>query len=187
MKRLVYLLVLALVFGLSLFWYYRFEYPKMPMEIRALNKKIEKQNEKLISAQILAQELDLVAKLIEQNLAASANDSLAQDASLPFLEYITDVLNQEGIRLERLEPLKRRVTRHDFVKTSYEMTITCNFDEFGKFINELEKSERLVTVEAFEVKNQLEKAAAEKGKGKERFDTHLFEMRISTLTLIKHT
>ncbi len=187
MKRLFYLLVLALVFGLGLMWYYQYMYPGLPEEIRSLNKKIEKQNEKLISAQILAQELDLVAKLIERNLAASANDSLAQDASLPFLEYITDILNKKGIRLEHLEPLKRRVSRHDFVKTSYEMEIYCSYAEFGKFINELEKSERLITVEAFEVENQLQSVAAGKSKKRGRFDTRLFEMRISTLTLIKNT
>ncbi len=185
MKKLVYLLVLVLFFGTALFGYYRFEYPKLPREIDSLNKRIRAKNEKLISAQILAQELDLVARLIDRNLAISAKDSLAQDASLAFLEYVTTLLNDQKIKLIALEPDKRRVTRHDYVRTSYEMVIECSYKEFGKFVNELEKSDRIISLEEFEVKNKLQKI--ESRKDRERFDTHIFELKVSTLTLIKHT
>lgn len=185
MKRLIYLLVLLLVFGLGLFGYYRFEYPKLPRQVEARNKQIQAKNEKLISAQILAQELDLVARLIDRNLAISAKDSLAQDASLPFLEYITTLLNEQKIKLITLEPDKRRISRLDYVRTSYNMTIECSYKEFGKFVNELEKSERIIGLEEFKVQNQLQKI--ESRKERERFDTHIFELKVSTLTLIKHT
>ena len=144
MKKLIYLFVLFILFGLLVFWYYRFEYPKLPREIDSLNKRIQAKNEKLISAQILAQELDLVARLIDRNLAISAKDSLAQDASLPFLDYMTTLVNDLHIKMIKLEPDKRRVTRHDYVKTSYNMLIECSYEEFGKLINELEKSDRII-------------------------------------------
>lgn len=185
MKKLIYLLVLFIVFGLGVFWYYRFEYPKLPREIDALNKRIKAKNEKLISAQILAQELDMVARLIDRNLAISARDSLAEDASLPFLDYITTMMNDQKIKLITLEPDRKRVTRHDYVKTSYDMSIECSYKEFGKFVNELEKSDRIISIEQFKVENKLQKI--EQRKDMERFDTHIFELKISTLTLIKHT
>ncbi|MDP8206797.1 MAG: type 4a pilus biogenesis protein PilO [Candidatus Electryonea clarkiae] len=185
MKKLIYLFTLFILFGLAVFGYYRFEYPKLPREIEALNKRIKAKNEKLISAQILAQELDLVAKLIDRNLAISAKDSLAQDASLPFLEYTTTMLNDLKIKLITLEPSRRRVTRHDYVKTSYELVVECSYEEFGKFINDLEKSERIISIEEFELQNKLQKVMSRKER--ERFDTHIFELKISTLTLIKHT
>ncbi len=110
MKRLIFLVSLSLIFGLSLLGYYRTVYPKMPRELESLNRKIEAKNEKLISAQILASELNLVAKLIDRNLAISAKDSLAQDASLPFLDYMTTLLEDHDIKLVTLEPDRRRVT-----------------------------------------------------------------------------
>ncbi len=184
MKRLIFLLSLSLIFGLSFFGYYRTVYPKMPREIESLNRRIEAKNEKLISAQILASDLNLVARLIDQNLAISAKDSLAQDASLPFLDFMTGLLEEHDIKLVTLEPDRRRVTRHDYVRTSYELVIDCNFKGFGKFVNSLEKSERLVTVESFEVKNTIAEAAS---KDKEKYDTHFFELKVTTLTLIKHS
>ncbi|MCB2200730.1 type 4a pilus biogenesis protein PilO [bacterium] len=185
MKRVIYLLVMTLVFGLGLFYYYRIEYPKMPREIESLNRRIEAKNEKLISAQILAQELDLVANLIDRNLAISKEDSLAQDASLPFLEYITEKINEHQITLVELEPSKRRQSRHDYVRTSYAVIVDCTYEEFGKFINDLEKSDRMITVENFEVNNQP--GQVESRKDRRRWDSHLFEVTISTLTLIKHS
>ncbi|MBZ0263439.1 type 4a pilus biogenesis protein PilO [bacterium] len=185
MKRLIYYLVLVLVFGLGLLGYYKIEYPKLPREIKSLNDRILVKNEKLISAQILASQLDLVARLIDRNLAISSKDSLAQDASLPFLDDMTSLLQQHKIVLIHLEPSRRRVTRHDYVRTSYEMMIECNFKEFGKFINDVEKSDRLITLEEFTVENDL--SSIETRKNRRRFDTHVFEVKLSTLTLIKHT
>ena len=185
MKKLIYYIVILAIFGGGLFGYYKLEYPRLPRKIKTLNDKILVKNEKLISAQILAQELDLVARLIDRNLAISAKDSLAQDASLPFLEDITSLLEKHKITLIHLEPSKRRITRHDYVRTSYEMIIECSYKELGQFINSLEKSDRLITVEEFLVDNQL--AAIESRKNRRRVDTHQFELKISTLTLIKHT
>lgn len=185
MKKVIYLLLLTLVFGLGLFFYYRFEYPKLPREIDSLNRRIEAKNEKLISAQILAQELDLVANLIDRNLAISKEDSLAQDASLPFLEYITRKINEHHIVLVELEPAKRPMARHDYVRTSYKVIVDCTYEEFGKFVNDLEKSDRLITVEDFEVNNLP--GQVESRQDRRSWDSHLFEITISTLTLIKHS
>lgn len=185
MKKLIYYIIISALFGGALLYYYKVEYPRLPRQIKVLNDRIMVKNEKLISAQILAQKLDLVAKLIDHNLAISAKDSLAQDASMPFMEDMTRLLDKHGITLISLEPSKRRVTRHDYVRTSYEMVVECSFKEMGRFINDLEKSERLITLEGFEVNNQL--SAIDARKNRRRVDTQIFEMKISTLTLIKHT
>ena len=185
MKKVIYLTVLTVLFGLGLFYYYRFEYPQLPRQIDSLNRRIEAKNEKLISAQILAQELDLVANLIDRNLAISKEDSLAQDASLPFLEYITQMINEHHITLIELTPAKARQTRHDYVRTSYTVIFECTYKEFGEFINDLEKSDRLITVESFDVNNNP--GQVESNKNRRAWDTHVFKVVISTLTLIKHS
>jgi Tfp pilus assembly protein PilO len=185
MKRVIYLSVLTVLFGLGLFFYYRMEYPKLPKEINALNKRIEAKNEKLISAQILASELSMVADLIDRNLAISRQDSLAEDASLPFLEDLTSLLEIHGITLVRLAPDRHTQSRHDYVKTSYKAEIGCTYKEFGQFINDLEKSNRLISLEKFEVNNLPSQVG--KSQSDMPWDHHIFEMTISTLTLIKHS
>ena len=55
-----------------------------PFEIRVLEEEQQELNENLISAQILASQLDRVFTLFQENLALSKADSLADDASLPF-------------------------------------------------------------------------------------------------------
>jgi len=177
------MLLMVLVFGLGAYFYYTFVYVEQPRKLRRLKTEIQALNEKLISAQILARELDQVAKLIEQNLAVSAKDSLAEDASIPFLNYITQIMEELNITLIKLNP-GSRINMRDYVKSPYSMRITCTYEELGKFINRLEKSERLVTVEGFEIDNAIRKIKDVKESGR-RPDKHDIDLKISTLTLIK--
>ncbi|RJP79807.1 MAG: hypothetical protein C4524_04585 [Candidatus Zixiibacteriota bacterium] len=183
MKKNLILLLIALIFGGGFWYYYNMVYQKLPDQIGELNRKIHLENEKLISAEILAQEMRLVAELIERNLATSAQDSLAEDASIPFLNYVTTVLRDLEIKLISLEPKKRR-TQVDHIKTPYAMSVECTYEEFGNLVTTLEKSERLITVESFLVDNGLRKSAGYEKETRDPAD-HVFEMEISTLTLIK--
>ena len=70
-----------------------------PFEIRVLEEEQQELNENLISAQILASQLDRVFTLFQENLALSKADSLADDASLPFLNNLTDMLEELDIKL----------------------------------------------------------------------------------------
>ena len=183
MKKNLSLLLMVLLFGLGSYFYYTFVYAEQPRRINQLKNEIKVLNEKLISAQILARELDLVAKLIERNLALSAKDSLAEDASLPFLDYITSIMSSLDVKLIKLDP-GHKINLKEYVKSPYDMTIECTYEELGKFINELEKSERLVTIEGFEIDNAIRKISDNRDKIK-RSNTHEIQLSISTLTLIK--
>jgi len=180
-KNLAMLLVLVL-FGGGAWTYHHWIFGEFPQQIRQYDNTIKAKDEKLISAQIIHSQLDLVANLIEKNLAISKTDSLAEDASLPFLEYITGILSNLDIKLSKLEPGKKSA-RLDYVRTPYVLTVEATFEQLGKFVNQLEKSERLITVEQFEVDNAVRKSGAQAEKGK--LDAHEMSLRISTLTLIK--
>ncbi len=184
MKKLVYLLLLLLISGLGLLYYYRVEFPKLPDEVDELNRRIEARNEKLISSEIIASELNLVSNLIDRNLAISREDSLAQGASLTFLEYMTGLIQNHNIMLVALEPERRSVSRHDYVRTSYDVIVECTYVEFGELLNDIEKSDRLITIEEFEMDNQINNIGR---RSKRTWDSHPFEFTISTLTLIKHS
>jgi len=184
MKKILMLLLIALVFGGGFWLYYNLVYLKIPVQISELDRKIRTENERLISAEILSQELKLVAQLIERNLATSAQDSLAEDASMPVLNFVTGLLRQLDIKLISLEPKKRRA-QVDYIKTPYALSVECSYEKFGKLITELEKSERLISVESFVVDNGFRRGMAGSSQARASED-RLFEMEISTLTLIKH-
>ena len=183
MKKNYYMLAMVLIFGLGAYFHFTFIYSQQPRMVNRLKSEIRTLNEKLISAQILARELDLVAKLIDQNLALSAKDSLAEDASMPFMNDITQIMDDLNIKLLKLNP-GNKVNMKEYIKSPYDMTIECTYEELGKFINRLEKSDRLVTVEGFEIDNAIRRIRDIKEKNIKP-GAHQILISVSTLTLIK--
>ena len=153
-----------------------------PFEIRLLEEEQEELNENLISAQILASQLDRVFTLFQENLALSKVDSLADDANLPFLNSLTDILDDLDIKLLGIKP-KPRVDKITYFKAPYLITLECTFEQFGMFLSEIERSPRLITVDEFEVKNGIERVKA--NTEEEKLLEQEFVVNLSTITLVK--
>ena len=153
-----------------------------PFEIRVLEEEQQELNENLISAQILASQLDRVFTLFQENLALSKSDSLADDANLPFLNNLTDMLDELEIKLLGIKP-KPRIDKITYFKAPYLITLEFTFDQFGKFLSEVERSPRLITIDEFEVKNGIERIKA--NTEEEQLLTQEFVVNLSTITLVK--
>ena len=153
-----------------------------PFEIRLLEEEQEELNENLISAQILASQLDRVFTLFQENLALSKADSLADDANLPFLNNLTDILDDLDIKLLGIKP-KPRIDKTTYFKAPYLITLECTFEQFGMFLSEIERSPRLITVDEFEVKNGIERVKA--NTEEEKLLEQEFVVNLSTITLVK--
>ena len=153
-----------------------------PFEIRVLEEEQQELNENLISAQILASQLDRVFTLFQENLALSKADSLADDASLPFLNNLTDMLEELDIKLLGIKP-KPRIDKITYFKAPYIITLECSYDQFGKFLPEIERSPRLITIDEFEVKNGIERIKANTNEDKLIYQE--FVVNLSTITLVK--
>ena len=153
-----------------------------PFEIKLLEQEETELNENLISAQILASKLDRVYTLFQENLALSQQDSLAEDASLPFLNTLTDILDDLDIQLLGIKP-KDRESKGDYYKSTYVITIECTYDEFGKFLAEIESSPRLITLNEYEVKNGIERVKT--NVSEDDLLEQVFELNLATITLVK--
>ena len=153
-----------------------------PFEIRVLEEEQQELNENLISAQILASQLDRVFTLFQENLALSKSDSLADDVNLPFLNNLTDMLDELEIKLLGIKP-KPRVDKITYFKAPYIITLECTFDQFGKFLSEVERSPRLISVDEFEVKNGIERIKA--NTEEDKLMEQEFVVNLSTITLVK--
>jgi Tfp pilus assembly protein PilO len=183
MKKTLLALLILLVFGGGHYLYQRLVYAELPRRIGQLDKAISHENEKLIAAQIIARQLQQVTRLIEGNLALSLKDSLAEDASMPFMNYVTDLLQKMNVRLVKIEP-GQRVNMADYIKTPYSLEVETSYANMVSFLNQLEKSDRLVTVEEFDLSNSVKRSEESVKRG--TMDQRPMTITISTLTLLKH-
>ena len=181
-KRNIVLFGCLIVLSLSFWLSASFLIGEKPFEIRVLEEEQQELNENLISAQILASQLDRVFTLFQENLALSKADSLADDASLPFLNNLTDMLEDLDIKLLGIKP-KPRIDKITYFKAPYIITLECSYDQFGKFLTEIERSPRLITIDEFEVKNGIERIKA--NTDEERLLFQEFVVNLSTITLVK--
>ena len=104
------------------------------------------------------------------------------DTSLPFLNNLTDMLEELDIKLLGIKP-KPRIDKITYFKAPYIVTLECTYDQFGKFLTEIERSPRLITIDEFEVKNGIERIKA--NTDEERLLYQEFVVNLSTITLVK--
>ena len=153
-----------------------------PFRVTVLEEEQTELNENLISAQILASELDRVFTLFQENLALSQADSLADDANLPFLDNLTDMLADLDIKLMGIKP-KPRIDKITYFKAPYIITLECTFEQFGQFLSEMERSPRMITLDEFEVKNGIERI--KQNVSEDKLLHQEFVVNLSTITLVK--
>ena len=183
MRKSLIALILLLITAGSFYYYQQYVYRPKPVKVRELDRQIQQENEKLIASQIIANELKQVTKLIEGNLAQSARDSLAEDASLPFMNQVTDILREHDIELISIDPGARR-NYADYIATPYTLEVLTSYKSLVSFLNDMEKSNRLATVDRLNLESTVKRVQALAKEGK--FDKRPMTITLSTLTLIKH-
>ena len=182
MKR-NYILIAILSFFTILFWIeINFIFASKPDAILDLKGEQKNTNEKLISARIIAGGLDRVYTLFEKNLAINRNDVINEEASIDFLDELTDIVTKNDIKLIHIKP-KSKVKKGSYTYIPYELEIKCSYDKFSKFVSELEKNERLINIDGFRYFNKMDKISSKK----DLFSIleNKIEMKISTITLNK--
>lgn len=191
MKNNILVLVLTLLLLGSAFAYYQKVIMPQPDEIRRLNLEIEEKNKQLLAAQILAEKRQGITALIRNNLIADLSDSLTEKASIPFLRYVTATMDKLGIRLVALTPLdvigtddSKTYEKQEFIEVPYELKVIASYEQFGKFLDILEKSPHLTRVISFTVSNDLERSSFA-GEIRGKPNQHPVNLRIGTLAILK--
>jgi Tfp pilus assembly protein PilO len=183
MKRNIVGFLLLAIFAFGMLYTYQTLLVGKAGEYRQLEKDLVFQQEKLISAQILSSKLNHVSSLIEENLATSSRDSLASDASQPFLKLMNDNLNELGCEVVLMETHPRDRVVKGYIRTPYSVEFRGNYQQFGEFLNLMEQSARLVTMEYFKVDNNLTQLNF--ARTFEDLKVHDFRVKLSTLTLVR--
>ena len=92
------------------------------------------------------------------------------------------MLEDLDIKLLGIKP-KPRIDKITYFKAPYIITLECSYDQFGKFLTEIERSPRLITMDEFELKNGIERINA--NTDEERLLFQEFVVNLSTITLVK--
>jgi Tfp pilus assembly protein PilO len=178
-----YILIAILSFFTVLFWVeINFIFGSKHDTILELEGEQKNVNEKLISTRIIAGGLDKVYTLFEKNLAANRNDAINEEASIDFLDELTDLVNKNEIKLINIKP-KSKVISGKYTYIPYELEIKCSYDKFAKFISDLEKNGRLINIDGFRYFNEMDKIRSKKNV--DSIFENKIEMKISTITLNK--
>ena len=182
MQRIIvgYVLLIALALGLN--HYLTNVYPPKPDRFISLESKLKFEQEKLISAQILASELVRVENLIENNLASNKADDLVREASVDFINEMITVLTELNCEITGMKTYEKD-RASNYVRTPYEVSFRGTYNKFGKFINRMEQSDRLVMMELFKIDNDLTKLNF--ARTLDDLKSHDFMVKLSTLTLVR--
>ena len=150
------------------------------LDLKAEQKKV---NEKFISADLLSKNLNRVLDLFNKNLALSAGDSKNDEASMPFLDNLTDLFVSLGVEVLDIKPISKdkRGSKNTFIP--YKLELRCTFKEFANLINDLEKNDRLIVVDEFRFYSNAQKLS--KLKDPESVMNHKVYLVISAVTLNK--
>ena len=182
MQRNIILASIAIIFLISIWLGELFSYSSKPDRIDDLESEQKKVNEKFITAQILSQSLDRVYEVFKQNLNINRKLNKSHE-KMPFLNDLTDILHKLNIK----DPLNMRPLSNDNRKTytvsSYYLEIECSYEKLGKFIAELEKNDRLIEINEFEIVNGYERVTSLNSMDK--LPDQLIKLELATISLNK--
>jgi hypothetical protein len=191
MKTALTLFLVLIVLLVGSYLYYEKVVKMQPQKVESLLTQIEEKNKQLLAAQILGEKREAITQLIQNNLIDDLDDPLAEKASIPFLRYLTSTMDRLKIRLVALTPMavvgtEDPVTliQKEYVEVPYDMKIIASYQEFGQFLDVLEKSPHLITINGFTISNDMEQSSfTEEIIGRPR--QHPINLHISTLAILK--
>ena len=182
MKRNIILLSIAIIFIVSSFLLRTLMFSNKPEQVTDLEGIQKTANERYITAQILSQSLDNVYRLFEVNLASGKNDKLNEEASVEFINVLTDILYELKVDVIEIKPAEK-YNSGKYTYIPYKLKLSCDFEKFGKLVSELERNERLIEISEFEYTNSPENVR--RTSELTELPNSIIEMEIATITLNK--
>ena len=152
-----------------------------PSIIRGLEKISKSTQERFNAASILSSELKRMYNIFETNLVTKDNQ-IDKEASIEFLESLTDIIEKLNIAILSIKPQKK-VKKGKYTYIPYDLDVRCSYEKFGKLISALETNDRLIQIDEFKLLNNVEKIS--KRKGLNDLMNHNIEMKISTISINK--
>ena len=193
MKKNLIIAIVLLAYLSGFYYYYKEVIVPQPQQLEELKDKLAEKRRQHLAAQIISKNLENVNILINNNLVDNISDSLAQAASIPFLNYVTGLMDDLKIVLITMRP--STISRWDeytegnpidqeYIEIPYNMTVLASFEQLGEFLEALERSPRLIKVARVQMLNPMDFSYYE-GEVSGRPDQHRVNLIIHTMTILK--
>jgi len=195
MKKNVIIAIALLVYVLAFWGFYTYYIEPQPAKLADLKGQLAEKRRQYLSAQIISKNLENVNDLIKNNLVETLSDSLAQASSIPFLNYLTGLIDNLDMVLISMRPASvlrwdqttaGKLIDQEYIEIPYSMTLLASYEQLGKFLENLEKSQRLIKVARIQVINPVD-FAYYAGEISGKPDQHRVEVVIHTLTILKES
>lgn len=195
MKKNIVIAVVLLVYALGFWAFYKYYIVPQPAKLADLKEQLAEKRRQFLSAQIISKNLENVNDLIENNLVETLSDSLAQASSIPFLNYLTGLIDNLGMVLISMRPASivrwdqtagGKLIDQEYIEIPYSMTLLASYKQLGQFLEKLEKSQRLIKVARLQVINPVD-FAFYSGDIAGKPDQHRVEIAVHTMTILKES
>jgi Tfp pilus assembly protein PilO len=179
-KNLIFGIIISL-FAIIFVIENNFFVSEKPSTIRGLEKISKSTQERFNAASILSTGLTRMYNIFNSNLVTKDNQ-IDKEASMEFLESLTDIIENLNIAVLGIKPQKK-VKNGKYTYIPYDLDIRCSYEQFGKLIHKLETNDRLIQIDEFKLQNNVEKIS--KRKGLSNLMNHNIDMKISTISINK--
>lgn len=119
-------------------------------KIKRFDKRIKVQQEKLNSAKVLNEQLQQVAKVIQNSI--TDEDKYTPEESNRYVKKLADLADRYQIAVHSMTPKSISSVSRNYAEQLYTMELNCTFIQLGQFLSDLEAFDYILNVKTLDVR-----------------------------------
>lgn len=148
--RYLTLLCVMILVGFLFFYFSSTTIAAKQKEIRKYDRGIKSQQEKLNSAKVLNEQLQEVAKVIQNSI--TDEDQYTPEESNAYVKMLADLADKYKIAVHAMTPKSVSSVSRKFAEQLYTMELNCTFVQLGQFLSDLESFDYILNVKTLDVR-----------------------------------
>ncbi len=153
-------------------------------KIKAYDKRIKVEQEKLNSAKVLNQQLQEVSKVIMKSM--TEDDIFSSEEVNAFVKQLATLADQYKIAVNSISPKVISSENKHFLEQQYTLVLNCTFVQMGQFLSKLESFDHIIKVKTLDVSPL--KAEKKEGPSEiEQVTRYKVTIELSTFKIVKES
>ncbi len=149
-NRYLTLLCAMILIGFLFFYFSSTTVTEKISKIKKLDKRIKAQQEKLNSAKVLNEQLQEVAKVIQNSI--TDENQYTPDESNSYVKKLADLADKYQIAVHSMTPKSISSVNRNYAEQLYTMELNCTFVQLGQFLSDLEAFDHILNVKTLDVR-----------------------------------
>lgn len=149
-RKYLYLLLLISITAVAFFYFSNDTISAKTRKIGAYDRRIKQEQEKLNSAKVLNEQLQLVSKVIMNSM--TSEKKFSSDEVNSFIKILADLADKYQIAVYSLFPKVISSLSRYYLEQLYTMELNCTFIQMGQFLGDLESFDHIIKVKTLDVR-----------------------------------